>query len=85
MTLGHRLSPNLRAAFIKAVIVLVPSYSAAYLTDKMVYVVPTLAAAGMFAATIKTQDVNRLLDDGIETEPEDIANHYPDINSDAPQ
>ena len=41
-----------KEATLKAAIVLVPSYTAAYLTDKMVWVVPTLAAAGFFAGTI---------------------------------
>lgn len=56
---------------MKAAIVLTPSYSVAYLSDKMVYVVPTLAAAGMFAATIETRDVNRLLDDDDGGDDED--------------
>ncbi len=43
---------NLRRALLKAVIVLVPTYTAAYITGEMVWVVPTLAAAGFFAATI---------------------------------
>ena len=43
---------HLKAASIRAAIVLIPSYLAAILTDKMVYVVPTLAAASFFAATL---------------------------------
>ena len=43
---------NLKVALLKALIVLVPSYTAAYLTDKMVWVVPTLVASGFFAASI---------------------------------
>ena len=42
----------LRLAGGKAAVVLVPSYGAAALTDKMVRVVPTLAAASFFAADI---------------------------------
>lgn len=42
----------LRLAGFKAAVVLVPSYGAAALTDKMVWVVPTLAAASFFAAGI---------------------------------
>ncbi|SVE60160.1 uncharacterized protein METZ01_LOCUS513014, partial [marine metagenome] len=34
----------LREGLIKAVIVLVPTYVTAYMTDKMVYVIPMLAA-----------------------------------------
>ncbi|WP_298557297.1 hypothetical protein [uncultured Aliiroseovarius sp.] len=62
--MSSRITPNLRAAFLKAMVILGPSYFVAYLTDKMVYVVPTLAAAGIFASTIETRDVNRLLDEG---------------------
>ncbi|PCI05265.1 MAG: hypothetical protein COB78_01220 [Hyphomicrobiales bacterium] len=43
---------HLKVALIRAFIVLIPSYSVAYLTDKMVYVVPTLAAAGFLAASL---------------------------------
>lgn len=61
---SRRITPNFRAAALKAAVVLLPSYFVAYTTDKMVYVVPTLAAAGIFASSIQTKDVNRLLDDG---------------------
>ena len=37
---------------IKAVIVLVPTYITAYMTDKMVYVIPMLAAASFVAASL---------------------------------
>lgn len=47
-----------KEAATKALIVLVPTYSAAYLTEKMVWVVPTLAAAGFFAGTISFDDKN---------------------------
>ena len=63
-----RITPNLRTALFKALIVLVPSYTVAFLTDKMVFVVPTLAAAGFFASTIETRDVTRLLDEGPDAE-----------------
>lgn len=43
---------HLKSAALKALVVLVPSYTAAYLSDKMVWVVPTLAASSFFAATI---------------------------------
>lgn len=44
---------KVKIAATKAAVVLIPSYLAAYLTDKMVYVVPTLAAAGFFASTLE--------------------------------
>jgi hypothetical protein len=37
---------------IKAVIVLVPTYVTAYLTDKMVYVIPMLAATSFIAVSL---------------------------------
>ena len=58
---------KLKEAIIKALIVLVPTYSAAYWTEKMVWVVPTLAATGFFASTISfTQRDNqrRVEEDG---------------------
>lgn len=47
---------HLKEAAVKAAIVLIPSYTAAYLTEQMVYVVPTLAAAGFFASSIAVTD-----------------------------
>lgn len=47
---------HFKSAALKALVVLVPSYSAAYLSDKMVWVVPTLAASSFFAATIGVRD-----------------------------
>ena len=45
-------SQKLKLAALKAAIVLIPAYTAAYFTGKMVWVVPTLVAAGFFAAGI---------------------------------
>lgn len=47
---------GIKLALTRAAIVLIPSYSAAYLTDKMVYVVPTMAAASFLAASINLQN-----------------------------
>ena len=47
---------------LKAIIVLVPTYITAYLTDKMVYVIPMLAAASFVAASIDGQKVERKVD-----------------------
>ena len=58
---------SLANAALRASIVLVPSYTVAYLTEKMVYVVPTLAAAGFFAAATDVSQVRwrrRVDDDG---------------------
>ncbi len=48
---------------IKAIIVLVPTYITAYLTDKMVYVIPMLAAASFVAASIDGQKVERRVEE----------------------
>jgi hypothetical protein len=37
---------------LKAIIVLVPTYLTAYLTDKMVYVIPMLAATSFIAISL---------------------------------
>jgi hypothetical protein len=60
---------KLKEATLKAMIVLVPTYTAAYLTEKMVWVVPTLAAAGFFAGTISLSGDNatqRRIEEDIE-------------------
>ena len=68
-----------KAASIKAAIVLVPSYLAAYLTEAMVWVVPTLAAASFFAGTIEIANapLRRRVDEDantqdVDTETEDV-------------
>ncbi|PCH45885.1 MAG: hypothetical protein COC23_05205 [Hyphomicrobiales bacterium] len=60
---------GVRIAITRAAIVLVPSYLAAYLTDKMVYVVPTLAAASFFAAslTLPIEQTSRRVDEDGDT------------------
>ena len=41
-----------RDGLIKAAIVLVPTYITAYISDKMIYVIPMLAAASFIAASL---------------------------------
>ena len=48
------------SGILKAIIVLVPTYITAYLTDKMVYVIPMLAAASFVAASIDGDKVGDL-------------------------
>ena len=43
----------LAVPLLRALVILVPSYTAAYLTGEMVYTVPTLAASATIAASIK--------------------------------
>lgn len=64
---------DLREATLKAAIVLIPSYMAAYLTEQMVWVVPTLAAASFFAGTVRLDRGKlrrRVEEDDIEGTPQ---------------
>ena len=42
----------IKEGLIKAAVVIVPTYITAYMTDKMVYVIPMLAAASFVAASL---------------------------------
>lgn len=78
---------SLKNASFKAAIVLIPSYTVAFLTEQMVYVVPMLAATSFFAGTIDLRDANiqrRIDEDGeaqdngendLESETEASSNH----------
>ena len=48
---------------LKAVIVLVPTYITAYLTDKMIYVIPMLAAASFIAASLDSGKIERRVEE----------------------
>ena len=54
---------QLKRGFIKAIIVLVPSYITAYLTGQMIYVVPMLAASGFIAAAVFSDTIERRLEE----------------------
>lgn len=49
-------NPDLKLAVVKIAIILIPSYLMAYLTDKMVWVIPTLVASGIVAANIDKKE-----------------------------
>tara|TARA_Y200000002_G_scaffold153854_1_gene127193 strand:+ start:4064 stop:4303 length:240 start_codon:yes stop_codon:yes gene_type:complete len=57
------LGKSLKEGFIKALIVLVPTYITAYITNKMIYVIPMLAAVSFIAAGIFEQKHKRRLDE----------------------
>ncbi len=42
----------MKLAILRALVVLIPSYTAAYLTGQMVWTIPTMVAAGFFAAAL---------------------------------
>ena len=48
---------------LQAIIVLVPTYITAYLTDKMIYVIPMLAAASFIAASITNDKHERRVEE----------------------
>ena len=52
-----------KKALIRGLVVLIPTYVVAYLTDKMVYVVPMLAAMGFIAASLFHEETKKRLDD----------------------
>ena len=54
---------SMTKGLLQAIIVLVPTYITAYLTDKMVYVIPMLAAASFVAASISPSNLNRRVEE----------------------
>ncbi len=64
---------KINEALIKAVTVLAPTYTVAYLTEKMIYVVPMLAASTFIAAALFHTDIERRIDeDAISKDEADI-------------
>ena len=59
------MKTNFSAAIVKALIVLIPTYAVAFWTEKMVYVVPMLAAAGFIASSLemKPSEIQRRVDE----------------------
>jgi len=53
----------IKDGLLKATIVLLPTYTTAYLTDKMIYVIPMLAAASFIAASLTSSDTNRRVEE----------------------
>tara|TARA_B100001093_G_scaffold210238_1_gene201903 strand:- start:444 stop:674 length:231 start_codon:yes stop_codon:yes gene_type:complete len=51
---------SLKKALVRGIVVLIPTYIVAYLTDKMVYVVPMLAAMGIIAAGLFEDNTKRI-------------------------
>ena len=70
--MGMAQITHLKLAALKAFVVLGPSYSAAFLTDKMVWVVPTLAASSFFAASIgmANEPLRRQIDEDVDADAE---------------
>jgi len=64
----------IKDGLLKATIVLVPTYITAYLTDKMIYVIPMLAAASFIAASLTSSTVNRRVEEDGYKKDNDAAN-----------
>tara|TARA_Y100000817_G_C16629804_1_gene443385 strand:- start:452 stop:682 length:231 start_codon:yes stop_codon:yes gene_type:complete len=58
----------MKKALIKALIILIPTYSVAFLTEMMVYTIPMLAASSIFATSLysKNKDELRVDEDSAE-------------------
>jgi hypothetical protein len=54
---------NIRIALLQGLIVLAPTYAVAFFTEKMVYTIPMLAAAGFVAASLRGDKVERKVDE----------------------
>ena len=54
---------QMKKAIVRGLVVLIPTYIVAYLTDKMVYVIPMLAAASFVAASIDNSKVERKVEE----------------------
>jgi len=69
---------SIKIALVQGLIVLVPTYIMAFLTDKMVWTIPMLAAASFVAASIKKDLTERKIDeDGMRKDNE--SSHHPDL------
>ena len=65
------IKEGLSIGLVKAAIVLIPTYITAYLTDKMVYVIPMLAAASFIAASISGDKLeHKVEEDGFKKDNE---------------
>tara|TARA_Y100000296_G_C5126828_1_gene233325 strand:- start:378 stop:587 length:210 start_codon:yes stop_codon:yes gene_type:complete len=65
------IKEGLKMGLVKGAIVLLPTYITAFLTDKMVYVIPMLAAASFIAASISDDKVERRVEeDGFKKDNE---------------
>ena len=69
---------SIKIALVQGLIVLIPTYIMAFLTDKMVWTIPMLAAASFVAASIKKDFTERKIDeDGMRKDNE--SGHHPDL------
>ena len=67
------MKPAVKCGFSQALIVLLLTYVVAYISDKMVWTIPMLAASGFVASSIRKDIAERKVDDSAES------GHHPEI------
>ena len=71
----------LKKALIKALIILIPTYSVAFLTEMMVYTIPMLAASSIFATSLNSKNKDELRVDEDSAEIDDNETDESDFDS----
>jgi len=77
MMITTSMFTDLKASLLQCAIVLVPTYTVAYLTEMMVYTIPMLAASTILASSVRKREhtVDTDLDsDGGDTSSSDTSN-----------
>lgn len=71
----------MKKALIKALIILIPTYSVAFLTEMMVYTIPMLAASSIFATSLNSKNKDELRVDEDSAEIDDNETDESDFDS----
>lgn len=71
----------MKKALIKALIILIPTYSVAFLTEMMVYTIPMLAASSIFATSLHSKNKDELRVDEDSAEIDDNETDESDFDS----
>tara|TARA_B100000989_G_scaffold41073_1_gene26046 strand:- start:1138 stop:1368 length:231 start_codon:yes stop_codon:yes gene_type:complete len=71
----------MKKALIKALIILIPTYSVAFLTEMMVYTIPMLAASSIFATSLYSKNKDELRVDEDSAEIDDNETDESDFDS----
>ena len=75
--LGYDLGPTpIRDFFAIAVIILIPSWTVAYVTEKVIYVIPMLAVCTFIVAQLFQQKTKRLDDEYSKKKDEVFDGHH---------
>ena len=71
----------MKKALIKALIIMIPTYSVAFLTEMMVYTIPMLAASSIFATSLYSKNKDELRVDEDSAEIDDNETDESDFDS----